>query len=398
MAVNIFVTYGVILAGSWVNAMLYMLELVLCLRYFQRSARRPLVHKIGIGAILLFDTVCTMGICANVFITFEIFMRKIPFSAISSVTTLTVLLTSCTATVEQFFLCHLYFVLTKNRIFSLLIATLIVVHFGFSLAASILISTVKPSQSAIIFTTTAIGSTLCAVMDILIAICLGRQFFKVRNGPGPESRSMRKIFFLCLSSGAIVASNTLIMMILLLTGNVSKSSSLTESEGRIYALTLLGIFLSPPSSKSTAMESDMSTMVANAQGGKPVGRMKNKKVIPTSSIYTNPPSRNSRNLPISEKDLPPLPGGFTKAQFMSFPARLRAFPGRRQLASSPTTIASLHFSPLPSPRLPPAQFATYPSPMSPTGSDSMYSPPTASSRRTLIATQARGRLDSLQNV
>jgi hypothetical protein len=98
------------LASSWVNAMLYMLELVLSLRYFQRSSR-PLPHRIGVGAMVVFDTLCTMSVNANVFITFQTFLGQASIVSLFIPTSVTIFMTYCTAAIEQFFLIQLYFIL-----------------------------------------------------------------------------------------------------------------------------------------------------------------------------------------------------------------------------------------------------------------------------------------------
>jgi hypothetical protein len=98
------------LASSWVNMMLYTLELAVCLRYFQRSSR-PLPHKIGVGAMVLCDTLCTMAIDAEVFVTFELFVRKASLQAATIPPAATVFMTYCTASIVQLFLIHLHFVL-----------------------------------------------------------------------------------------------------------------------------------------------------------------------------------------------------------------------------------------------------------------------------------------------
>jgi hypothetical protein len=106
-------TSRVELASSWANMMLYMLEIVMCLRYFQRNTFRPLSHKIGVGAIILFDTLCTLSVDAGVFMTSLVFLGKEPFSSTLS-TSFIILLTYSTAVIEQFFLCHLYFIMLRN--------------------------------------------------------------------------------------------------------------------------------------------------------------------------------------------------------------------------------------------------------------------------------------------
>ncbi|KAF7355834.1 hypothetical protein MVEN_00911700 [Mycena venus] len=64
--------YNYLLASTWINSMLYTLELVLAVRYFQHSSR-PLLHRVGIGAILASDTLCTFAIWAKLYILVSLF-------------------------------------------------------------------------------------------------------------------------------------------------------------------------------------------------------------------------------------------------------------------------------------------------------------------------------------
>ncbi|KAJ7490552.1 hypothetical protein FB451DRAFT_1220344 [Mycena latifolia] len=358
MAINPFVlAYGVELASSWLNAMLYMLELVLCFRYFQRSSRRPLAHRVGVAAIVVFDTLCTMAVNANVFLTFLGFLGQSTFYSLSIATSSTITMTYCTASVEQFFLCHLYFVLTRNRVVTILLAALILTHLGFSFAAAIMVQT-EPFTFRLTYSVTAVGAILCAVTDILIAACLGRDFI------------------LSVTSGAIVASTTLLMMILFLTGNIA-FEFFFSCQGRIYALTLLVNFLSQPSrSRSTETQKVSTVMFGYPTGNSAGGTRKS----PAPSINSNF-SEDSMN-----KELPPLPT-MSDIQFVS--VQTPSSSAGPRATSSLQTISTIRFAP--------AQFASFPARSTPAGPLSASSPQTpqsaVSTPRTLISVPHR--LDSL---
>ncbi|KAJ6568511.1 hypothetical protein B0H19DRAFT_1373161 [Mycena capillaripes] len=252
------VGYGVQLASSWVNMILYALELGVCLRYFQRSSR-PLPHKIGISAMVLCDTLCTMAIDADVFVTFELFVRKTSFQAATIPPLATVLMTYCTASIVQLFLIHLHFVIIRNRFVTVFLGFLVAVHLGFSFAAGVMIFTEFFTARHMVFTIAAVGAILCGLTDILIAGCLGTKFFnfklKYRHGSTPSL--IRRIFILSLTSGAIVATTTISMITLFVTNNIGKSFSyLCHS----LSLTTLAVQHSTSSSRakaSAAMESNI---------------------------------------------------------------------------------------------------------------------------------------------
>ncbi|KAJ7133549.1 hypothetical protein C8R44DRAFT_849601 [Mycena epipterygia] len=345
-----FVSYGVQLASSWVNAMLYMLELVMCLRYFQRSSR-PLPHKIGVGAMVLFDTLCTMAINANVFITFQVFFGKAAFSSLNIGTTATLFMTYSTASIEQWFLIHLYFILTRNRVISICLAFFVIVHLGFSFAAGIMLQTFSlPFTERLTFAVTAAGAILCAIMDMLIAGFLGYEFFKIKtktSASSPQSL-IRRVYILTVTSGALVASTTLLMMILFLKGDIA-FEFFFSCQGRVYALTLLVNFLSGPSSSPATPSSDKPGSLVFQVDAYPLahGSGNNmRSTQPAPSIYSNfsedsinkelPPLPTTAGLPTpAEIKLPSSPK-FAPRYAPSSPAHAQfaAFPRRMQFASA----------------------------------------------------------------
>ncbi|KAF7332872.1 hypothetical protein MVEN_02392300 [Mycena venus] len=209
---------------------------------FARPAR-PFLHKMGIAAILCVDTICTVAIGIGVCFTV---MRKPPTSPRVLITpvAIQILTTYVTAAVAQLFLCYLFFVLTKNKIVAGLQLVLILVHLGFSWASAIT-SLATLNLGGIAFTTTTVGAILCAATDLSISIGLAWKFWAMMANTTRETSTtsrVRRIAILSVSSGAIGASNTLLMMILLLKGSEG-FDLFFACQGRVYALTILGNLL-----------------------------------------------------------------------------------------------------------------------------------------------------------
>nr|GAT48346.1 predicted protein [Mycena chlorophos] len=236
-------SFEVELASSWVNMMLFMLEIVLCFRYFQRRGR-PLAHRIGIGLILFFDTICTGTANAYVFIMFLSFFGRASVFGFEIGNAIQMMLTYSTAVVEQLFLCHLFFILSRKRIVSAVLVFLGFAHLSVSYAAAILVFTLGHFDS-LTFQVTSAGAILCAVTDVLIAGFLGYEFFKILKNRGIMHNIWRRSLLLTLTSGAVVALTTLLMMILLIRTEIAFEFFFTI-QGRVYALTLLANFLSGP--------------------------------------------------------------------------------------------------------------------------------------------------------
>ncbi|KAJ7916125.1 hypothetical protein B0H13DRAFT_1998363 [Mycena leptocephala] len=244
MAVNVYNVYH--LAASWLNCALFMLEIYLMIQYFQLPSR-PLLHRIGVAAILVFDTVCTIAISVRVYLMVLVFpCHSSKVFLHSSVITLALILfaTYATASIVQLFLCNLYFNLTKRRTISVFLVLCIAVHLGFSYASAILVL-VNNTPLGSSFLTTKIGIISCAVTDILIATALLYTFVRIDKTMIVQSSTqslLRRLMVLVLTAGVVVATTTLLVMILLLR---KKPAYLLffYTQGRVYAVTILCNFL-----------------------------------------------------------------------------------------------------------------------------------------------------------
>ncbi|KAJ6587490.1 hypothetical protein DFH09DRAFT_229771 [Mycena vulgaris] len=236
------VTTILLLVSSWLNLVLYTAELFLCCRYFLRAGR-PFLHKLGVAALAGFDTISTMGIMANACLanipppTTKLVLLFLPLSS-------TIFATYCSAAIAQLFLCNLFFQLTGNIFVVAFLVLSILVHCAFSFASAVMILT-KETTLGIVLTTTTVGAVGCAATDICIAACLSYKLWKMLNytGRATTARSLvQRILILTISSGALVASNTLIMMVLVLRRSAA-FDFFFASQGRLYSLTILGNFL-----------------------------------------------------------------------------------------------------------------------------------------------------------
>ncbi|KAF7342449.1 hypothetical protein MVEN_01834100 [Mycena venus] len=232
----------IMVLSSWLNVALYTLELVLCWRYFTRPSR-PLIHKIGVAVLVFFDSVCTVaggvGVCLAV-VRSPITNLRLLLSPLAT----QIFTTYVSAVISQLFLSNLFYVLTGNKIVTGILLILIFVHLGFSWASAIS-SLTTLNLGGITFTTTTVGAVSCAATDLIIAASLSWKFWTMmaRTNRETSSRSLlRRILILTVSSGAICASNTLVMMILLLKGS-DFFEFFFSCQGRVYALTILGNFL-----------------------------------------------------------------------------------------------------------------------------------------------------------
>ncbi|KAF7368727.1 hypothetical protein MVEN_00197400 [Mycena venus] len=203
-----------LLAGSWLNCMLFMLEIFLVFRYFQLPSK-PLLHRIGIAAIIFFRP---------------------------SLQTLALILfaTYGTASIEQLFFCYLYFNLTKRRILSGFLVFSVAVHLAFSYSSGALILANNTAQGSS-FLTSKMGAIACAATDIMIATALVHTFARFEKTMTVRVSTqilLRRLMVFVFTSGVVVASVTSLEMVFLLRG-IPAYSLFFYCQGRVYALTLL---------------------------------------------------------------------------------------------------------------------------------------------------------------
>ncbi|KAJ6464837.1 hypothetical protein C8R45DRAFT_1219786 [Mycena sanguinolenta] len=230
--------------SSWLNIALYTLELVLCVRYFQRPSR-PRIHQIGVGALIIFDTLCTAATCTNAGAA-VVPLPTTSFRLLLLPLAIQIITTYISSMISQLFLCNLFFVLTGSKMVTGAMLVLIFVHLAFSWASAVIMLK-DGSAMGFSFTATTVGAISCAATDVIIAVCLAWKFWRMMAGTNSKDRRstrnlLRRILILTVSSGAICAGNTLLMMILLLKDSAG-FDFFFSCQGRVYALTLLGNFL-----------------------------------------------------------------------------------------------------------------------------------------------------------
>ncbi|KAJ7907221.1 hypothetical protein B0H13DRAFT_2332602 [Mycena leptocephala] len=239
------VSFIALLVSSWVNIALYTLELVLCAVYFGRSSR-PTIHKLGVVGLVFVDSVCTLSVCFAVGLSplslslTTTNLRLVFFAPLAT----EILTTNVSAGIAQLFLCNLFYNLTRNKSLSGLMLLLILVHIGLS-CASAFGSLATLFLFGFVLTTTTFGAIFCAATDVLIAISLAWKYWTMMKDSIPEHSTtslLRRVLIMSVSTGAICASNTLLMMILLLE-NSAGFLFFFNCQGRVYALTILGNFL-----------------------------------------------------------------------------------------------------------------------------------------------------------
>ncbi|KAJ7143815.1 hypothetical protein C8R44DRAFT_140444 [Mycena epipterygia] len=228
-----------LLISSWINCLLYMLEIVLIVEYFRRSSRRPILHRIGVFFLFAFDTICTAAICTRVYVVL------LEFPGQSSPTVLVDITLRAIALI--------LFSTTKNWMVTSFLVTCVAVHFAFSYASGILILATDSVEGPAILTS-KVGSISCAITDALVASSLLYTFIRIDMTTAVRASThslLRRLIVLIFTSGVLVASTTLLSIVLLLK-HVNLYQVFFFAEGRMYTLTILGnMLIGLPAPKST---------------------------------------------------------------------------------------------------------------------------------------------------
>ncbi|KAF8214960.1 hypothetical protein K438DRAFT_2008469 [Mycena galopus ATCC 62051] len=118
-----------LLAGSWVNSVLFTLEVVLCVLYMRRWKLGPLFYY-GFVLFLVNDSLGTLCVYANLFLSLVELVEDPDWPV-----AVLLISTALSALIEQTFLVHRYWMVTKNTIWSAVIILLSVTHMSMAISA-----------------------------------------------------------------------------------------------------------------------------------------------------------------------------------------------------------------------------------------------------------------------
>ncbi|KAJ7674063.1 hypothetical protein DFH06DRAFT_1292792 [Mycena polygramma] len=244
MTVNIGNAY--VLAASWLNCLLFMIEISLMFQYFHLPSK-PLLHRIGVGTMFVCDIACTIAVCHTVYLVALVFpCDSDHIFDRTQLTLLAVILVTTygTASIEQLFLCYLYFSLTKQKLVTAFLVFSVAVHLAFSYASAMLVL-VRDTPFGSSILTSKIGAIACAATDIMIASALMFTFVRFERTIVVRVSTqslLRRLTVLIFASGVLVASTTFFVMLFLLKG-IPAYSLFFYCQGRVYSLTILYNFL-----------------------------------------------------------------------------------------------------------------------------------------------------------
>ncbi|KAJ7490456.1 hypothetical protein FB451DRAFT_1389245 [Mycena latifolia] len=245
---------GCLLAGTWVNIVLFTTEVALFVYYIPKW-NLHLAYRYWFYVVIANDLLATCIVCANLYTTIVD-----NGSRPSWLIAILLLSSGISAFMEQTFLIHRYYTVARSIPMSAILMLLVVAHFGVILAAvygGLSFKAVFGAKvSACIY---FVSASLCAAADVLIALSIVWSLSGIRPMWRSTQQLIRVLCINALTSGAVVASVTLLAMVTQLVEGViaigaslpfplinllfilmcATQFSVSSSMGRVYSLTIL---------------------------------------------------------------------------------------------------------------------------------------------------------------
>ncbi|KAJ4485357.1 hypothetical protein J3R30DRAFT_1346682 [Lentinula aciculospora] len=235
-------TASSLLAGSWVNMVLYGTELVLSAFYLINS-RPNAFFRWSLAISLCIDTVCTGVVCYNVYLYLILEPEALTSERQPWTLPATILCTYHAALVEQVFFTYRYWQITRNKFITSLICAITAAHVALAWVLGIgLIMNPVVSQHGL--NLTIIAATLCAATDLLIAITMFHTMRTIKTTYTATQSLLRRISIQSVACGSTTSIFTIIMVSLLVTHNLEPFTVIFDILGRLYTLTILINYIS----------------------------------------------------------------------------------------------------------------------------------------------------------
>ncbi|KAJ7579648.1 hypothetical protein C8J56DRAFT_280397 [Mycena floridula] len=231
-----------LLIGSYINAMLFMAELIEAYRYHRTFPKDKIILKATMASVLVIDTICTADICALIYqLTIShwgdpsyLLVQHTPFPIL-------VIATQLTAVIVQAFLIARYHVLSKNIIVTMILVLACLAATGGAMASAISIILYPDyAERAKAQTSVTVWISTCAAADVLVAAALIYQLRRMKSSIRSTQSLLSKLMTDAIktgASGSIVAVTVLITFLQNRESNVP--AALVIILGRVYALTML---------------------------------------------------------------------------------------------------------------------------------------------------------------
>ncbi|KAF9010039.1 hypothetical protein BDQ17DRAFT_995906 [Cyathus striatus] len=247
---------SVTLASSWINAMLYTLEVTAVIYYFSKCSAGRRIHVLVTGLFLI-DTLCVVAVFANSWTilavpspVMQIPSKDLPAADITTLDDLPlapqpwpvsviVLTTAVVSVIEKLFLVRRFYQLSSNKVIAALLLFSVIGHGCFSLF-SVVYGAIRGPEDArrLGLLTTLVSAIISTTVDTLVPlsiVCLLRRIAPPRK---PNQKTLCRQAMNATSSGCIAAICGCIYLVTVITRSIG-FIVMINIIGRIYTLTIL---------------------------------------------------------------------------------------------------------------------------------------------------------------
>jgi len=235
-------TLGAILIGTWINCMLYMLEIVMVITFFQRFPNERPWLKVLVAFALFVDTLGTADNNACVYLyTISHWGDSVYLSIQNWPVPAYVILSGLSACVTQLFLCWRYFTLTKNYYVTPFLVAFSLTSFAGALvnAATVVAHSTYAERDFNIKTVT-LWLVASVAADMAIAIALVTALRAMPTAFRNTQSMIRRLIASAISTGSATSLLAVVCLILYLYDtHVNITVGFGFCLGRAYTLTML---------------------------------------------------------------------------------------------------------------------------------------------------------------
>lgn len=238
-------TLSGLFGGSYLNAMVYTLEIVQLASYIKHFWKRDkLPIKILVISCFLIDTLCTIAVFAWILLCSVVHWGDQAYLAVQSwPSPVYVVCTTAVATLAQSFLISRFFILSSQPIITLILGifTLTALAGGISVAVILIHFASYADRDKLLLTAIIwLGSTALADLLIMIFFVLTLTRTASRAKIRSTKALIKRLVLFAIQSGTVTTILALLTLSIFLTKPMSNDSAyFSLSIGRVYTLTML---------------------------------------------------------------------------------------------------------------------------------------------------------------
>ncbi|KDR80274.1 hypothetical protein GALMADRAFT_136782 [Galerina marginata CBS 339.88] len=230
---------GANLSISWLNALLYMLEISLALYYFSRFRTERTLQFLLYG-LLLADTICTVTVLASTWLLLINSFQSYSFSESHWTVPLSTFMLTVVAVGEELFLINRCRRLFQPNFILAMLFSLVIAHGILELYSGcyvVAFPSTDPNARRYGNKAAAIAASIASTVDLFVPLALIWQIYQVTPPQFSKQRSWRDTIVNVISSGGCGGVMSIVLLVLFWV-RPDVYYVLVNSMGRVYTITI----------------------------------------------------------------------------------------------------------------------------------------------------------------